>query len=250
MIEIRGLRKLLNDRPVLDGIDLDVYEGESLVIMGPSGTGKSVLLKHIVGLFDPDGGELHVDGMSVPRAGAREILAIRSRISYVFQNAALFDSLTVAENIQLGLSREHCRRTHALTDPQVREAIAHVNLGDEVLGLLPAELSGGMQKRVAIARAIVGRQPYILYDEPTTGLDPVNASVINRLIARLQGEIGATSVIVTHDVESAFFLGDRIVLLSGGKVQAVGTPDALRESRDPVVQNFLHPTPETEAMLG
>ena len=250
MIEIRGLRKVLNDKAVLDGVDLDIHEGMSLVIMGPSGTGKSVLLKHIVGLFDPDDGEILVEGMSVPRAGGKEIKEIRSKISYVFQNAALFDSLTAGQNIQLGLSEEHCRKVYAHTDPLVLEAISHVNLGNEVLSLLPAELSGGMQKRVAIALAIVGRQKYILYDEPTTGLDPVNANVINRLIARLQGELGATSIIVTHDVESAFFLGDRIVLLANGRVQASGTPSELRESRDPIVQDFLHPKLETEGIDG
>jgi len=241
MIEIRGLRKKLNDKWVLDGLDLDIHEGMSLVIMGPSGTGKSVLLKHIVGLFDPDDGEVLVEGMSVPGANGREIRKIRSKISYVFQNAALFDSLTAGQNIQLGLSMAECRKHDAHKDPRVIEAMRLVNLGPEVLRLLPSELSGGMQKRVAIARAIVGRQKYILYDEPTTGLDPVNANVINRLIARLQGEIGATSVIVTHDVESAFYLGDRIVLLADGRVQAQGTPTELRESSDPVVQDFLHP---------
>jgi phospholipid/cholesterol/gamma-HCH transport system ATP-binding protein len=241
MIQIRGLRKNLNDKWVLDGLDLDIHEGMSLVIMGPSGTGKSVLLKHIVGLFDPDEGELLVEGMSVPRANGRQIREIRSQISYVFQNAALFDSLTAGQNIQLGLTPYECRKYDAHVDPRVIEAVEHVNLGTEVLRLLPAELSGGMQKRVAIARAIVGRQKYILYDEPTTGLDPVNANVINRLIARLQGEIGATSVIVTHDVESAFYLGDRIVLMFDGRVQAQGTPTELRESPDPVVQEFLHP---------
>jgi len=241
MIQIRGLRKKLNDKWVLDGLDLDIHEGMSLVIMGPSGTGKSVLLKHIVGLFDPDEGELLVEGMSVPKANGKQIREIRSQISYVFQNAALFDSLTAGQNIQLGLSPQECRKYDAHQDPRVIEAVEHVNLGPDVLRLLPAELSGGMQKRVAIARAIVGRQKYILYDEPTTGLDPVNANVINRLIARLQGEIGATSVIVTHDIESAFYLGDRIVLMFDGRVQAQGTPTELRESPDPIVQEFLHP---------
>ena len=241
MIEIRGLRKMLNGNWVLDGVDLDIHEGTSLVIMGPSGTGKSVLLKHIVGLFDPDDGDICVEGMSVPKADGKQIQEIRSKISYVFQNSALFDSMTAAQNIQLGLSAEHCRTTYALTDPLVLEAISLVNMGSEVLPLLPGELSGGMQKRVAIARAIVGRQKYILYDEPTTGLDPVNANVINQLIARIQRETGSTSIIVTHDVESAFFLGDRIVLLSGGKVRASGTPDELEHSNDPVVKDFLHP---------
>jgi len=241
MIQIRGLRKNLNDKWVLDGLDLDIHEGMSLVIMGPSGTGKSVLLKHIVGLFDPDEGELLVEGKSVPKANGKQIREIRSQISYVFQNAALFDSLTAGQNIQLGLTPDECRKYDAHRDPRVIEAVEQVNLGTDVLRLLPAELSGGMQKRVAIARAIVGRQKYILYDEPTTGLDPLNANVINRLIARLQGEIGSTSVIVTHDVESAFYLGDRIVLMFDGRVQAQGTPTELRESPDPIVQEFLHP---------
>jgi phospholipid/cholesterol/gamma-HCH transport system ATP-binding protein len=249
LIEIRGLRKTLNEKRVLDGVDLDIHEGTSLVIMGPSGTGKSVLLKHIVGLFDPDEGDVCVEGMSVPKANGKQIREIRSKISYVFQNSALFDSMTAAQNIQLGLPAEHCRKVYALTDPLVLEAVSMVNMGPEVLPLLPSELSGGMQKRVAIARAIVGRQKYILYDEPTTGLDPVNANVINRLIAQVQRETGSTSIIVTHDVESAFFLGDRIVLLSDGKVRASGTPAELRNSKDPVVQEFLHPTLEEE-MVG
>jgi len=241
MIQIRGLRKSLNEKWVLDGLDLEIHEGMSLVIMGPSGTGKSVLLKHIVGLFDPDEGDVLVEGMSVSKANGRQIREIRSQISYVFQNSALFDSLTAGQNIQLGLTPRECRKHDAHRDPRVIEAVEHVNLDPDVLRLLPAELSGGMQKRVAIARAIVGRQKYVLYDEPTTGLDPVNANVINRLIARLQGEIGATSVIVTHDVESAFYLGDQIVLLADGRVQARGTPTQLRESPDPIVQDFLHP---------
>jgi len=248
LIEIRGLRKVLNEKRVLDGVDLDIHEGTSLVIMGPSGTGKSVLLKHIVGLFDPDEGDICVEGVSVPKANGKQIREIRSKISYVFQNSALFDSMTAAQNIQLGLPAEHCRKVEALTDSLVLEAVSLVNMGPEVLPLLPSELSGGMQKRVAIARAIVGRQKYILYDEPTTGLDPVNANVINRLIAQVQREMGSTSIIVTHDVESAFFLGDRIVLLSDGRVRASGTPAELRNSEDPVVQEFLHPTLEEETV--
>jgi phospholipid/cholesterol/gamma-HCH transport system ATP-binding protein len=246
VIEIIGVKKNLNGNQVLNGVDLDIHEGTSIVIMGPSGTGKSVLLKHIVGLFDPDEGDILVEGMSVPKADAKQIQKIRSNISYVFQNSALFDSMTTAQNIQLGLPAEHCRQVDAREDPAVAEAIRLVNMEESVLRLLPSELSGGMQKRVAIARAIVGRQRYILYDEPTTGLDPVNASVINRLIARLKNETGSTSVIVTHDIESAFYLGDRIVLLAGGCVQASGAPDELRNSTDPVVQDFLHPKLDQE----
>ena len=238
MIRIRGLKKSLNRQVVLDGVDLDVNEGETVVVMGPSGTGKSVLIKHIVGLFDPDEGTVEVDGVSVPDAGAREIEEVRSKISYVFQNSALFDSLTVGENIRLGLPAEECDADPEGCREKVRESLGHVNLEESVLPLLPAELSGGMQKRVALARAIVGRKKYILYDEPTTGLDPVNAARINELIARLQ-EVGLTSVVVTHDVESAFFLGDRIALLGSGKIRALGTPEELHESEDPVVREFL-----------
>jgi phospholipid/cholesterol/gamma-HCH transport system ATP-binding protein len=239
MIEIRGLKKTLNDKQILAGIDLEIRETETLVIMGPSGTGKSVLIKHIVGLFDPDEGDVIVDGISVPGADAEEIDQVRSRISYVFQSSALFDSLTVGENIRLGLPPDLCDEEPETCDRKVRESLTHVNLEEDVLGLLPAELSGGMQKRVALARAIVGQKKYILYDEPTTGLDPVNAAVINDLIARLQSEIGLTSVVVTHDVESAFFLGDRIALLADGRIQALGTPQELRESENPRVQEFL-----------
>ncbi len=239
MIRIRGLKKALNGQQVLDGVDLDVNEEETLVVMGPSGTGKSVLIKHIVGLFDPDEGEVTVDGISVPDADAEEIAEVRSRISYVFQNSALFDSLSVAENIRLGLPQVECDEDPEGCERKVRESLTHVNLEEDVLQLLPAELSGGMQKRVALARAIVGRKKYVLYDEPTTGLDPVNAARINELIAALRDEIGVASVVVTHDVDSAFYLGDRIAVLSDGRVRAIGTPDELRESDDQAVQQFL-----------
>lgn len=246
MIEFEGVRKTLNEQRVLDGIDLVLEEGRTHVLMGPSGTGKTVLLKHIVGLLDPDEGDVRVDGMSVPGAGAARIREIRSRVSYVFQHAALFDSLTVRGNILLGLPPGTCERPETDCEAIAREAMDQVNLGPEVLGLLPAELSGGMKKRVAIARAIVGEQKYVLYDEPTTGLDPVNSTVIDHLIARLNRELGGTSVIVTHDVEQAFFLGDHIVLLSRGRVRARGTPDELRASRDPAVRRFLEGRPEKE----
>jgi phospholipid/cholesterol/gamma-HCH transport system ATP-binding protein len=241
MIELRGVKKTLNDKRVLDGVDLVIEEGETIVIMGPSGTGKSVLLKHIVGLMDPDEGELLVDGMSVASAGRKEIAEIRSRISYVFQNSALFDSVTVRGNIMYGLQDTCYHDPGVDCEEMVREAIGHVNLEPSLLDLLPAELSGGMLRRVAIARAIIGRQKYILYDEPTTGLDPINASVINQLIDHVSHDIEGTSVIVTHDVASAFFLGDRIVLLSRGKIHADGTPDELQSSADRDVRRFLNP---------
>lgn len=243
MIEILDLKKTLNGKRVLDGVTLRIAEGETLVVMGPSGTGKSVLLKHIVGLMDPDEGDVIVDGISVPRADRAQIARVRERVNYVFQNSALFDSLTVRGNLLMGLPDGAWNDPGTDCPRLVREALAHVNLGEEVCELLPAELSGGMQRRVAIARAIIGRARYILYDEPTTGLDPVNAARINDLIARVAREVeGTTSVIVTHDVESAFYLADRIVLLSGGKIRAEGTPDALRQSDDAAVRNFLDPS--------
>jgi len=243
MIEIIDLYKSLGGRPVLSGVNLTVHEGETLAIMGPSGTGKSVLLKHIVGLMDPDRGDVRVDGISVPHANREEIAEVRSRIAYVFQNSALFDSLTIRGNLLMGLPNGSCRGRETDCDQLVRTALEHVNLGDEVLPLLPAELSGGMQRRVAIARAIIGKRRYILYDEPTTGLDPVNAKRINELIAHVSREIEATSIVVTHDVESAFFLADRIVLLSDGVIQAQGTPYELRHTDNRAVREFLDAAP-------
>ena len=189
MIEIIGVHKRLGGRPVLEGVDLDVREGEMLVIMGPSGTGKSVLLKHIVGLFDPDAGDIIVDGISVPSSSREEIAAIRAKIAYVFQNSALFDSMTVRGNLLMGLPPGSYQDRMAECEELARTALNYVNLAPDVLALYPAELSGGMQRRVAIARAIIGKRRYVLYDEPTTGLDPVNATRINRLIAHVSREV-------------------------------------------------------------
>ncbi|WP_419948526.1 ABC transporter ATP-binding protein [Candidatus Palauibacter sp.] len=243
MIRIIGLHKQLGGRPVLGGVNLDVREGETLAIMGPSGTGKSVLLKHIVGLFDPDAGDIVVDGISVPSADRDGIAEVRRKIAYVFQNSALFDSMTVRGNLLMGLPPGFCRSRMAECDDLALTALRHVNLEPEVLSLVPAELSGGMQRRVAIARAIIGKRRYVLYDEPTTGLDPVNATRINRLIAHVSREVDATSIVVTHDVESAFFLADRIVLLSDGVVKAEGTPEQLRATDNPAVRQFLDAAP-------
>lgn len=248
MIEIEGVHKAFSGKVVLAGVDLVIQEGESLVVMGPSGTGKSVLLKHIVGLIDPDRGDVRVDGVSVPTANQKAILEIRSKVSYVFQNSALFDSMTVRGNLIMGLPEGACRDPAMDCEALARQALAHVNLGEEVLELLPAELSGGMQRRVGIARAIIGERRYILYDEPTTGLDPVNATTINELIADVSRRVEATSIIVTHDVASAFFLADRIVLLSDGVVQAEGTPAELRATADPVVREFLDSAPTMEVV--
>jgi phospholipid/cholesterol/gamma-HCH transport system ATP-binding protein len=248
VIEIEGVSKAFSGKTVLAGVNLIIQEGESLVIMGPSGTGKSVLLKHIVGLIDPDDGDVRVDGVSVPTANQKAILKIRSKISYVFQNSALFDSMTVKGNLLMGLPEGACLDPTIDCDALAAEAISLVNLEEDVLELLPSELSGGMQRRVAIARAIIGRRRYILYDEPTTGLDPVNATTINELIARVSRKIEATSIIVTHDVASAFFLADRIVLLANGVVHAEGTPEELRRTTDPVVREFLDSAPTMEVV--
>jgi len=246
VIELENVWKSFGDNVVLAGVNLVIGEGECLVIMGPSGTGKSVLLKHIVGLVDPDRGDVRVDGVSVPRANHRAILEIRSKISYVFQNSALFDSMTVRGNLIMGLPIGACDDPAIDCDELAKRALRYVNLEEDALRLLPAELSGGMQRRVAIARAIIGERRYILYDEPTTGLDPVNATRINELIASVNRKVEATSVIVTHDVASAFFLADRIVLLSDGVVQAEGTPDELRTTTNAVVREFLDSAPTEE----
>ena len=239
VIEIVDLWKAFGDTPVLCGVELSVMDGETLVVLGPSGCGKSVLLKHVIGLLKPDRGSILVGGKDITNASGAELNEIRKSFGMVFQGAALFDSMTVGENVGLPL-REHRRLQGAELERLVEANLALVGL-EGISDLRPSEISGGMKKRVALARAIALDPDIILYDEPTTGLDPLNANVINRLIARLQGDIGRTSVIVTHDVESAFYLGDQIALLSDGRVRALGTPEELKNSPDEGVQNFLHP---------
>ncbi|MCE2421790.1 MAG: ATP-binding cassette domain-containing protein [Gemmatimonadetes bacterium] len=239
MIELVSVRKRLGGRQVLDGVDLLVNEGETVVVMGPSGVGKSVVLRHIVGLMDPDEGDVIVDGISVPGANGDQIRGIRQRTAYVFQNSALFDSLSVRGNILMGLPPKWPVERPKECDLMVAEVLEHVNLEPDILGRLPAELSGGMQRRVAIARAVIGNRRYILYDEPTTGLDPINAGRITELISRISTDVKVTSVVVTHDIEAAFQLGDRIALLSRGKIRAEGTPQDLRTSPNAAVRQFL-----------
>ncbi|MBW3554900.1 MAG: ATP-binding cassette domain-containing protein [Gemmatimonadetes bacterium] len=240
MIEYRGVWKQFGDDSVLSGVDLTVKEGETLVLLGPSGTGKSVLLKHAIGLLTPDRGDVIVDGISIPRATPEELKRVRRRIGYVFQNAALFDSLTIARNLALALDTEGNERPLAAVRPEVAELLRRVNLDEDVLDRYPAELSGGMRKRVGVARAIASRPRYVLYDEPTTGLDPVNAETIDGLIVELAEELGVTSIVVTHDLESAFQVGDRVALLTEGRLRACGTPEEILASEDPVVQRFMH----------
>jgi phospholipid/cholesterol/gamma-HCH transport system ATP-binding protein len=239
MIELKGVSKRFVDLVVLDGVDLTVRRGETLALLGPSGVGKSVLLKHIVGLIKPDSGDIVVDGLSVPKLKRHDIAELRSRIGYVFQNGALFDSMNVFENIRLGITNEEHYNDRQFSESRVAECLRLVNLAPEVAEKMPSELSGGMRKRVGIARAIAGQPTYLLYDEPTSGLDPVNADVIDSLIERLQQELGVTSVVVSHDVRGSFRVADRIALLWGAKIRAVGTAEEVLASQDPAVQQFL-----------
>ncbi len=230
------------DQPVLEAVDLTVAEGEMFGIFGPSGTGKSVLLKTTIGLIDLDRGDVQVEGESVYRGGRESLQRIRHKVGYVFQHAALFDSLSVYENVETGIPDTELRSLDRLeTARRIWEALALVNLEpEEVLAKLPAELSGGMKKRVGIARAIVARPRILLWDEPTTGLDPVNTAAVERLIMQLSDELKVTSVIVTHDVEGGLDMCDRVAMLQGGSLRFVGTPQAFEESDDPVVRAFVN----------
>jgi len=229
------------DVPVLKGVDLTVETGETLSIVGPSGTGKSVLLKTTLGLITPDRGDVRIDNQSVFFGGSRELRALRRKVGYVFQNAALFDSGSVYENVAAGIGeRELAQLDRREVVRRVADALEHVNLEPvQVMNKLPAELSGGMRKRVGLARAFVGRPEILLYDEPVTGLDPVNTALVHRLIESLDEELGCTSIVVTHDVEGALPISDRVALLEGGKVRFVGTPDEFRSTTDPLVRAFL-----------
>jgi len=250
MIELKGVSKRFLDHVVLDQVDFTVPRGETVALLGPSGVGKSVLLKHIIGLIRPDSGEVMVDGLSVPHLKRKELAELRTHIGYVFQNGALFDSMDVFENIRLGITNEEQYRDFMFCSERVRECLRLVNLQPEVAKKMPAELSGGMRKRVGIARAIAGKPTYLLYDEPTSGLDPVNSDVIDTLIERLQQELGVTSVVVTHDVRGSFRVADRIALLWQAKIRAVGTAEEILASHDPAVQQFLERDLEMAVLQG
>ena len=242
MIEFRDLHKAFGPKAVLAGLSLKIADGETLVIIGYSGTGKSVALKHIVGLLQPDAGDVIVDGQAVSMLDRADLTMLRQGIGYVFQFAALFDSMTVADNLALGLRRRRDLSDEEI-DERVREALALVDLsGTEAR--LPAELSGGMRKRVGIARAIALRPRYILYDEPTTGLDPVTSAVIDRLMVRTREHLGVTGVVVTHDMRSAYTVGDRIAMLYEGRIRQVGTVAEIQETEDSVVRQFIEGRPE------
>jgi len=228
------------DVPVLSGVNLTVETRETISIVGPSGTGKSVLLKTTNGLLKPDSGDVRIDGVSVYSADGGALAEIRRKVGYVFQYAALFDSMNVFENVCMGLPDGEARRPRSSEVlRKVVEALEDVNLDPAlVLNKLPSELSGGMRKRVGLARAIVGRPEVLLYDEPVTGLDPINTATISRLILEIRERSRVTSVLVTHDILQALEISDRVALLNHGKLAFVGTPAAFRESDDPVVRAF------------
>jgi phospholipid/cholesterol/gamma-HCH transport system ATP-binding protein len=239
MIELINVHKKFGKQVVLDGVNFNVQEGETVALLGPSGTGKSVLLKHIIGLIHPDSGTIIVDGKDVARLKRQELAELRSHIGYVFQNGALFDSDNVFENVRLGITDESKYRDLDYARNRVAECIRLVNLPPETVDKFPAQLSGGMRKRVGIARAIAGSPKYLLYDEPTSGLDPVNADVIDELVRSLADTLGVTGVMVTHDVRGAFRTANRLALLTGGKIVQQGTPKEFLASTDPRVQEFL-----------
>ncbi len=240
VIRYRGLYKAF-DLPVLRGIDLDILQGEMFGLFGASGVGKSVLLKTTIGLIVPDQGDVEVDGKSVFFGGPQALRRIRDRVGYVFQHAALFDSLNVFENVETGLP---LRRLRSMSRMQIArvvwEVLERVLLDPrEVMRKIPSELSGGMKKRVGIARAIVGGPDILLWDEPTTGLDPVNTAGVQRQIRRLSRELDVTSVIVTHDIEGGLDMCDRVSMLEGGRLRFLGTPMGFRMSTDPLVRAFV-----------
>lgn len=247
MVEYVGVYKSF-DLPVLAGVNLRVAPGETMSVVGHSGTGKSVLLKTTIGLVTPDYGDVRIEGQSVFHSDRKTLERLRRKAGYVFQNAALFDSMTVFENVSQGIPEDQLnemRFREALR--RVAEALEMVNLEPRaVLSKLPAELSGGMRKRVGLARAIVGRPEVLLYDEPVTGLDPVNGAIVHQLIARLGKDLGVTSILVTHDIEGALPISDRVAMLDGGVIRYVGTPEEFRSSDDRLVRAFL----ERDTMAG
>ncbi len=241
-ISFEGVWKRLGAKEVLRGVDLAVSRGECLVVIGRSGTGKSVLLKHAVGLMRPDRGVVRVNGVDVNSLSEEELLTLREQMGMLFQGGALFDSMSVGENVGLAL-HEHTPLPDRQIDLVVAEKLSLVGLsGSEPLR--PSSLSGGMKKRAALARALAMNPKIMLYDEPTTGLDPITSDVINRLIRRLQERLGITSIAVTHDMRSAYHIADRIAMLHEGRIHAIGTPAETQATRDPVLKQFIEGSSE------
>ncbi|MBM3243676.1 MAG: ABC transporter ATP-binding protein [Candidatus Omnitrophica bacterium] len=238
MIEITGLEKNLHGNMVLRGVNLRIEKGSTCVIIGRSGCGKSVLLKHIVGILKPDKGKIIIDGQDVTLLSEKELNNLRLKIGLVFQGGALFDSLTVGENVGFGLI-EHGHFSEHEISKRVEESLSMVGLSG-IASLMPADLSGGMKKRVALARSLCMKPEIILYDEPTTGLDPISADSINELIKNLHDRINVTSIVVTHDMKSAYKVGDSIAMLYQGKIIAQGCPKDIEGNNDPVVHQFIN----------
>jgi len=238
MIEVRDLKKSFGLQPILDGVTFKIEEGESLVIIGRSGGGKSVLLKHIIGLLQPDSGAVTIDGEDITHMDERNLIRVRSKFGMVFQGAALFDSMNVAENVAFAFRRER-KHTEKEIAIKVAEALEMVELPG-VEKKKPSELSGGMRKRVGLARAIIYHPRIVLYDEPTTGLDPIVSDSIDKLIMRVTDRMKVTTVVVTHDMRSARRVGHRIVMLHNKKIYVTGTPEDIFASTDPVVQQFIN----------
>jgi phospholipid/cholesterol/gamma-HCH transport system ATP-binding protein len=236
-IKIRELYKSFGRQKVLDGVDLNINRGESIVVIGQSGCGKSVLLKHLIRLLEPDRGEVLFDGLDVNQIDQHELVGVRHRVGMLFQSAALFDSMTVEENVGLGL-REARRYTEREIEEIVLEKLAMVGLSTAA-DKSPAELSGGMRKRVGLARAIADNPEVLLYDEPTTGLDPITADMIDSLIVDLNTKLNVTSIAVTHDMKSAFKIANRIVMLYHGRVEFDGSPDQIRTTDNAIVKQFI-----------
>jgi len=237
MIEVRNLTKSFGEKHVLRGVDLSIEEGETMVVLGRSGTGKSVILKHLIGLMKPDAGEVLVEGESIVNLPERALTSVRRKVGMLFQSGALFDSMTVEQNLAFPLLEQGMRDRSQIAE-RVAEALDMVDLAGEQRKM-PAELSGGMRKRVGLARTIVGRPRCILYDEPTTGLDPITTDGINHLIRRLQRRLKVTSIVVTHDMKTAFHCADRVAFLHEGIRHFIGTVPELQASSDPVLTDFI-----------
>ncbi len=241
-IQIEGLRKSFGDRVILDGVSLEVQDGETLAVIGASGSGKSVLLKNIVGLLEPEAGRVVVDGQHVASLTRPELYELRRQVGYVFQFAALFDSMSVFDNVAMGLRRIPTMTEEEISE-RVRDSLRRVEMED-FMARMPGQISGGQRKRVGFARAIATRPKYLLYDEPTTGLDPVTTAVIDELILKMARELSVAGIVVTHDMKSAHRVAHRIAMLYKGRIRFVGTPAEVENASDPVVRGFVEGRPE------
>ena len=238
MIRINDLHKSFGSNHVLRGVNLEIERGETMVIIGQSGSGKSVLVKHLIGLIKPDRGEIYVNGVEITRLREAELHKVTRKFGMLFQGSALFDSMNVAQNVGFGLERYMNFPSQKINE-LIKESLAKVGLRG-VENLMPHELSGGMKKRVGLARAIAYNPEIILYDEPSTGIDPIRADAINDLINMMKEELGVTSVTITHDMKSSYKVADRIAMLYEGRIIEIGTPEEIRKTQHPVVQQFIH----------